>query len=66
MEDVPDKELSIREIVKDLSIGTGQGFKKCTCKGKCTSKICKCFKENLICNSACHPKNSSCNNIYNE
>ena len=59
-------EWKMCQIVKDLSIGTGQGFKKCTCMGKCTSKIWKCFKENLICNSACHPKNSFWNNIYSE
>ena len=57
-DDIPQKEYTIREIVRILSVGDGQGFKKCSCKGNCDNSRCKCFKNNLVCNSACH----SCKN----
>ena len=59
--DIPSKKLSIREIVRTLSVGTGQGFRKCTCKTECSNNRCKCHKEKLKCNSACHP-GRTCNN----
>lgn len=30
--DIPENELTLREIVQKLSVGSGQGFKKCSCK----------------------------------
>ena len=53
--DVPNKELSVREAVRSLSVGTGQGFRKCTCKSSCSKGRCSCHKNSMICNSACHP-----------
>lgn len=58
---IPNNEVSIREIVCHLSVGTGQGFKKCSCKSNCNNKRCACFKSDLKCNSACH-KGKSCEN----
>lgn len=29
--DIPKDEFSLREIVRKLSVGNGQGYKKCTC-----------------------------------
>lgn len=54
--DVPDKMASLREIVKTMSIGTGQGFRKCACKTNCATNKCRCFKDILRCNSDCHKK----------
>ena len=40
-EDVPKFTLSIREIVRKLSIGNGQGFVRCSCKSsKCRTPRC--------------------------
>lgn len=52
--DVPDVKLSLREIsAKDSKFG-GQGFIKCHCNKKCSSKLCKCKRSNVLCNSKCH------------
>jgi len=60
-----DEEYSLRALVRVLvrvdSVGKGQGYQKCSCRQKCTSKRCACFKNSLGCNSACHP-GRSCNN----
>lgn len=62
-EDVPPKENSLREIVRKLSIGTGQRFWKCSClTTDCCSKRCNCYKEGLKCNSACHKNSEICKN----
>lgn len=60
-ENIPEIELSIREIIKILSVGSGQGFQRCSCKTECNNKRCKCFKNNMKCNSSCH-SNKSCAN----
>lgn len=55
VEDVPEGSFSLREITRKLSIGTGQGFQRCSCKkSDCQTARCKCFKNGLLCNSACH------------
>ena len=43
-EQVPSESLSLREIVKKLSVGNGQGYVRCFCKGLCQNKKFKCFK----------------------
>lgn len=53
-EDVPNVDASLREIVRNLSVGDGQGKKKCACKTGCASYRCACFKNKMKCNSACH------------
>ena len=51
VEDVDiEKEVSIRAE----SIGGGQGCFLCNCTGNCKTKRCKCYKDNLKCNSRCH------------
>ena len=62
LEDIPDGELSIREIIRAQSICGGQGFRRCHCKSNCLTKRCSCLKAGLKCNSACHGK-GSCDNI---
>ena len=57
------KTLSVREMARLCSNGTGQGYIKCSCKGAC-DKNCKCKKSNQVCNSRCHGKkaNAKCTN----
>jgi hypothetical protein len=56
IEDVPDKEVSLREAIKSVSIAHGQGFKACNCvSGTCGKGTrCSCFKDGIKCNSRCH------------
>ena len=57
-----DKKLSIRQAVKELSVGGGQGFLKCNCTGGCLTNRCSCKKAGLLCNSRCHKANGNCKN----
>ncbi|KAF0702605.1 KRAB-A domain-containing protein 2-like, partial [Aphis craccivora] len=52
--DVPNTTTSIRQAVAQLSLSGGQGFLRCDCQQKCTTKKCKCRQSNLLCNSRCH------------
>ena len=64
--DVPDKQLSVREAIRLLSVGHGQGVLKCNCKtGECNAGRCSCFRANQKCNSRCHGgcENKNCKNI---
>jgi hypothetical protein len=36
--DVPLSECSIRTLVHNISVGNGQGFKRCSCRKGCASK----------------------------
>lgn len=60
--DVQPNEYSLRELVRLGSFGTGQGYRRCTCRTNCTSKKCTCKKNDMLCNSACHPGHS-CQNV---
>ena len=63
LEEVPStSELSVRQAVAAESVGNGQGFIHCNCKGGCQSGRCKCRRSNHLCNSRCH-KNLSCQNL---
>jgi hypothetical protein len=57
-------EISEREASREESVVGGQGYGTviCSCKGKCDSKICKCFKAGRTCSSACHRNNKNCTN----
>ncbi|XP_058789958.1 KRAB-A domain-containing protein 2-like [Phymastichus coffea] len=59
--DVPDKMISLRECSRLLSMGGGQGYSRCNCRGNCKTKICKCRKEGKLCNSKCHQSSTCCN-----
>jgi len=54
-------EFSLRELVRLGSVGTGQGYRRCSCRQKCSTKCCTCFKNGYVCDSICHP-GSSCDN----
>jgi hypothetical protein len=58
VEDVPHEEISLRTVATLKSTGSGQGFIKCTCKGKCHNWKCFCVGGNMLCNSKYH---SCCN-----
>ncbi|VDO16715.1 unnamed protein product [Brugia timori] len=60
-DDIPNTRLSIREIAAQQSQHGGQGFKKCSCKAKCANNRCVCRKNNMKCNSRCHPANNCSN-----
>jgi len=61
-ENVPQTELTLREIVRADSVCGGQGYQKCQCRGHCLLRRCSCFKAGLRCNSACH-NHRICDNI---
>ena len=54
IEDVPDKTVSLRKAVAELSSGGGQGYLRCDCTTLCRTARCKCKRESLLCNSRCH------------
>ena len=58
--DVPNIEIALRTAVGKTS--GGQGYIKCSCKANCSTLRCSCNKQNMKCNSKCHP-GSSCSNI---
>ncbi|CAI6369221.1 unnamed protein product [Macrosiphum euphorbiae] len=46
--DVQSNEYSLRELVRLGSVGTGQGYRRCTCRTNCTSKKCTCRKNDMM------------------
>ena len=61
IEEVGIEEISVREVVNKLSLVGGQGFRKCNCSKRCTTKMCLCKSANLLCNSKCHNSQPCCN-----
>ena len=53
-EDVPDIEISLRTCARNTSISGGQGYTRCTCKGRCNTNKCSCKRNAKLCNSKCH------------
>jgi hypothetical protein len=51
-----------RTASTDQSLVGGHGIFQCSCKGKCTTNICKCYKNNRNCTSACHHNSTCCQN----
>ena len=62
-----DTIVGIREAAKELSVAGGQGMMLCNCKkGTCGKGTrCKCFLNNVLCNSRCHGRetNHHCVNL---
>jgi hypothetical protein len=48
-------ELSLREAVTHSSLGLCQGYVRCQCVGKCSTKRCSCKASDISCNTKCHP-----------
>jgi hypothetical protein len=61
IEEVGTEEISIREVVNKLSLVGVQGFRKCNCSKRCTTKMCLCKSANLLCHSKCHNSQPCCN-----
>ena len=59
---IPSDEVTIRSAVCMLSVGHGQGYKRCLCTTTCLTKRCSCLKAGMQCNSSCHPRHA-CKNI---
>ncbi len=51
-------KLGIREAVRFLSVGTGQGFIKCNCNinAYCSTSRCSCKAAKISCSFKCHGK----------
>ena len=60
IEVVGTEEISIRELVNKLSLVGGQGFRKCNCSKKCTTKLCLCKSAKVLCNPKCHNSQPCC------
>lgn len=59
----PLKAVTVREAVTQLSLGHGQGFIKCACKGQCKqASRCSCRAAGIACGSKCHGKEYLCSN----
>ena len=56
-----DKEVSEREVAREDSLGTGQGFVKGGCKTGCENERCKCKVNKDLCNCRCN-NSLSCKN----
>ena len=56
LDNVPmDKQVSVREAVKAVSIAGGQGVQACNCGvDNCNGGKCGCFISKIPCNSRCH------------
>ena len=62
--------MSLREAVRKMSVGTGQGFVKCNCAitAKCSTTRCSCKNAKISCSSKCHGKSpdAKCTNTDND
>ena len=58
-EEVPDKQVTLREAILHSSFGKHR--LQCNCTGGCNSNRCKCRKSKRTCNSKCH-KSLACHN----
>ena len=60
-EDVPSAPVSLRAVASSQAVGNGQGFVRCSCTQKCSTKRCLCRRKGVLCNSKCHGT-STCTN----
>lgn len=58
VDEVPDIQLSLREVARLFSNLGGQGYDRCTCGQKCETRRCKCKAAGILCNSKCHNGNT--------
>ncbi|XP_045455800.1 uncharacterized protein LOC123665556 [Melitaea cinxia] len=47
-------EISLRTAATKHSVGSGQGFVRCSCYKNCSTNRCQCKKALILCNSKCH------------
>ena len=53
-DELPAKNIYLREVARTESIGSGQGYSICNCLQGCPSIRCNCLKSKILCNSKCH------------
>ena len=51
---VPENEITLREVARNESLGSGQGNRSCTCLTGCSNNMCSCRQANRLCISNCH------------
>jgi hypothetical protein len=56
--EVPDIQLSLREVARLFSYLGSQGYNRCICGKKCITRRCKCKASGILCNSKCHTGNT--------
>jgi hypothetical protein len=49
--------------VADLESQSDRVIISCNCKGDCSTKRCRCFKEDLRCSVHCHIDDHNCGNL---
>ncbi|XP_045451043.1 KRAB-A domain-containing protein 2-like [Melitaea cinxia] len=47
-------EISLRTAATKHSVGSGQGFVRCSCYKNCSTNRCQCKKALILCNYKCH------------
>ncbi|XP_045450666.1 uncharacterized protein LOC123659494 [Melitaea cinxia] len=52
-------EISLRTAATEHSVGSGQGFLRCSCYKNCSTNRCQCKKALILCNSKCHQRSTS-------
>ena len=55
-------EVGIREAMKSVAVGLGEGYVRCHCGGKCVTNRCGCYQSKIGCNTKFHPQSSKCEN----
>ena len=61
---LPTSSITLAHAARQASITTRVIHISCTCQGPCSTRRCRCFKENTKCTSHCHKKRSTqCQNI---
>ena len=53
--------IGVRSATIRGSMTGGQGMVRCSCKGKCNTAKCSCFRAGRLCNSRCHKGHTCCN-----
>ncbi|XP_045456891.1 uncharacterized protein LOC123666917 [Melitaea cinxia] len=52
-------EISLRTAATKHSVGSSQGFVRCSCYKNCSTYRCQCKKALILCNSKCHQRSTS-------
>lgn len=55
------KEVTLTEAARDASTSARVGV-SCQCKGECSTKRCRCYKEDKECTVHCHREDHNCGN----
>jgi hypothetical protein len=56
------KEVTLGQAARDASTSAWVGI-SCQCKGPCSTKRCRCYKEDKQCSVHCHRDDHDCGNL---